>query len=125
MPHWTESDIPDQSGRTVLITGANSGLGLRSAKVLAAKGARVLMACRSIDRGQVALQTVLDEGGEAELIQLDLADLTSVRTAAQQVRERCVDRLDVLMNNAGVMMTPRQRTKNGFEMQFGTNHLGH
>jgi NAD(P)-dependent dehydrogenase (short-subunit alcohol dehydrogenase family) len=124
MPKWTEHDIPDQTGRTVLITGANSGLGLAAAGMLAARGARVLMACRSPERGQAALREVAARG-TAELVTLDLADLGSVREAAADVRERTGDQLDVLMNNAGVMMTPKQRTKDGFELQFGTNHLGH
>ncbi|TDP96136.1 oxidoreductase [Labedaea rhizosphaerae] len=119
---WTERDIPDQTGRTVLITGANSGLGLRSAQVLAAKGARVLMACRSPERGKLALDAV---PGDAELVQLDLADLASVREAARRVRELTGDKLDVLVNNAGVMATPHRRTADGFELQLGTNHLGH
>jgi NAD(P)-dependent dehydrogenase (short-subunit alcohol dehydrogenase family) len=122
MSMWTASDIPDQTGRTVLITGANSGLGLAAAGLLADRGARVLMACRSPERGQEALRTV---GGTAELVKLDLADLGSVHAAAKEVRERTGDRLDVLMNNAGVMMTPKRRTADGFELQFGTNHLGH
>jgi len=124
MPKWTEHDIPDQTGRTVLVTGANSGLGLTAAQMLAAAGARVLMACRSPERGEAALRTVT-EHGTAELVKLDLADLASVREAAARVRERTGDRLDVLMNNAGVMMTPKRQTKDGFELQFGTNHLGH
>ncbi|MFI9813741.1 oxidoreductase [Saccharothrix variisporea] len=118
---WTEADIPDQTGRTVLVTGANSGLGLRTAEVLAGKGARVLMACRSPERGQRALERV---GNKAELVELDLADLGSVHDAAKAVRER-TDRLDVLVNNAGVMAVPLGRTADGFERQFGTNHLGH
>jgi len=122
MSMWTASDIPDQTGRTVLITGANSGLGLAAAGLLADRGARVLMACRSPERGQEALRTV---GGTAELVKLDLADLGSVHAAAKEIRERTGDRLDVLMNNAGVMMTPKRRTADGFELQFGTNHLGH
>src|SRR5437763_4312447 len=125
MPNCTEADIPDQSGRTVLVTGANSGLGLRAAEVLAGKGARVLMACRSPERGETALRAVTRNGGKAELVELDLADLGSVRTAAQRVRELTGDQLDVLMNNAGVMATPKRTTKDGFELQFGTNHLGH
>src|SRR5690349_11261471 len=104
---WSEADIPDQSGRTVLITGANSGLGLRSAQVLAAKGAHVLMACRSTEKGKAALATV---DGAAELLQLDLADLASVRKAAAEVRERTGDQLHVLMNNAGVMAPPKGKT---------------
>lgn len=124
MPKWTEDDIPDQTGRTVLVTGANSGLGLVAAQLLATHGARVLMACRSPERGAAALRTVT-EHGTAELVRLDLADLASVREAAADIRQRTGDRLDVLMNNAGVMMTPKQQTKDGFELQFGTNHLGH
>ena len=122
---WTEADIPDQTGRTVVITGANSGLGLRSAEVLAAKGARVLMACRSPERGAEALHRVQATGGKAELVALDLADLASVRAAAADIRERTGDAVDVLMNNAGVMATPRGWTVDHFETQFGTNHLGH
>src|SRR5437763_1008060 len=82
MPNWTEADIPDQSGRTVLVTGANSGLGLRAAEVLAGKGARVLMACRSPERGETALRAVTRNGGKAELVELDLADLGLVSVAA-------------------------------------------
>jgi protochlorophyllide reductase len=119
---WTANDIPDQTGRTVLITGANSGLGLAAAGLLAGRGARVLMACRSPERGAEALRAV---GGAAELVKLDLADLGSVHAAAKEIRTRTGDRLDVLMNNAGVMMTPKRTTADGFELQFGTNHLGH
>jgi NAD(P)-dependent dehydrogenase (short-subunit alcohol dehydrogenase family) len=130
MPKWTArkwdtADVPDQSGRTVLVTGANSGLGLRTAEVLAGKGAHVLLACRSAERGQRALERALATGGKAELVPLDLADLSSVRTAAAHVRESTGDALDVLVNNAGVMAVPLSRTVDGFERQFGTNHLGH
>ncbi|MDX3195938.1 oxidoreductase [Streptomyces sp. MN03-5084-2B] len=124
---WTEADIPDQSGRTVLVTGANSGLGLRTSQVLAGKGARVLLACRSAERGAKALEIVkaAAAGAEPELVPLDLSELASVRAAAASVRERTGDALDVLINNAGVMATARGRTADGFELQFGTNHLGH
>jgi protochlorophyllide reductase len=123
---WSASDIPDQSGRTFLVTGANSGLGLHCAQSLVARGATVLMACRSPERGEAAAAEVAQAGdGRAEPIVLDLADLTSVRQAAQQVRERTGDRLDVLINNAGVMATPLRRTAEGFEWQLATNHLGH
>ncbi|RCW44087.1 protochlorophyllide reductase [Halopolyspora algeriensis] len=126
MPTWTEADIPDQSGRTVLITGANSGLGLHSARILAAKGAHLLLACRDVERGRQALSLVAARSTvEPRVIELDLTDLTSVRKAAAEVRERTGDALDVLMNNAGVMATPFHRTSDGFELQIGTNHLGH
>jgi NAD(P)-dependent dehydrogenase (short-subunit alcohol dehydrogenase family) len=124
MSQWTAHDIPDQTGRTILITGANSGLGLAAAELLAAAGARVLLACRSPERGEAALRTV-SAHGTAELVRLDLADPSSVREAATDIRKRTGDSLHVLMNNAGLMMTPKQRTKDGFELQFGTNHLGH
>ncbi|WP_103350568.1 oxidoreductase [Amycolatopsis sp. CA-128772] len=124
---WTEADIADQSGRTVLVTGANSGLGLRTAEVLAGKGARVLLACRSAERGAKALDAVkaVAAGAEPELVPLDLSELASVHAAATSVRERTGDTLDVLVNNAGVMATARGRTADGFELQFGTNYLGH
>jgi len=124
---WTEADIPDQTGRTVFVTGANSGLGLRMSEVLAGKGARVLLGCRSPERGAKALEQVRAAAtGEApELVRLDLADLDSVREAAKKVQELSGGKLDVLVNNAGVMATPRGHTKDGFETQFGTNHLGH
>lgn len=126
MSKWTASDIPDQKGRTVLITGANSGLGLRSAEALARSGARVLLACRNPEKAAVALGAVEACATMAapEVISLDLADLASIEAAADTVASR-VDRLDVLMNNAGVMAIPLRRTADGFEMQFGTNHLGH
>lgn len=124
---WTEADIPDQTGRSVFVTGANSGLGLRMSEVLAGKGARVLLGCRSPERGAKALEQVRAAAtGEApELVRLDLADLDSVREAAKKVEELTAGKLDVLVNNAGVMATPRGHTKDGFETQFGTNHLGH
>jgi len=118
--------MPDQAGRTVLITGANSGLGLRSAEALANAGARVLLACRNATKAAVALDAVKEvaTGPEPEVVALDLADLDSVRAAAGDVAAR-VDRLDVLMNNAGIMAVPYATTPQGFESQLGTNHLGH
>ncbi|MCP3801828.1 oxidoreductase [Allokutzneria sp. A3M-2-11 16] len=127
MSKWTAADIPDQSGRTILITGANSGLGLASATALAARGARVLLACRSPERGASALDQVgrVATGERPELVALDLADLSSVRKASEEIRERTGDQLHVLMNNAGVMGPPLRRTTDGFESQIGTNHFGH
>lgn len=126
MTVWTPADAPDQTGRTALVTGANSGLGLQTTLALARKGARVLMACRDAARGQAALRRVEAEapGATVELIDLDLAALSSVEAAAVQVHERTAV-LDLLVDNAGVMATPRRATADGFEMQLGTNHLGH
>ena len=126
MAHWTTADIPDQTGRTVLVTGANSGLGLRSAEALAAAGARVLLACRNAEKAAAALESVKAgaTGAAPEVVALDLADLDSVEACAADVAGR-IESLDVLMNNAGVMALPLRRTAQGFEMQFGTNHLGH
>ncbi|NIJ13511.1 NAD(P)-dependent dehydrogenase (short-subunit alcohol dehydrogenase family) [Saccharomonospora amisosensis] len=123
---WSESDIPDQTGRTALVTGANSGLGLRTARVLAAAGAHVLLGCRSTRRGERALHEVsILARTKPTLVTLDLADLASVRKAVANVRELTGDALDILVNNAGVMGTPKGTTVDGFETQFGTNYVGH
>ena len=120
---WTPADVPDQSGRVILVTGANSGLGLEATKVFARAGARVVMACRSVDSGETAREEVEAEVPDATLDvrELDLADLASVRAFAESYD----DDLHVLCNNAGVMAIPRGETKDGFETQFGVNHLGH
>ncbi|MGH3898323.1 MAG: oxidoreductase [Pseudonocardiaceae bacterium] len=127
MSRWSGTDIPDQTGRTVLVTGANSGLGLQTATALAMRGATVLLGCRDAQRGRAALDRVRSASGAADatLIHLDLTDLSSVRKAADEVRSITGDRLDVLVNNAGVMATPARRTADDFELQIGTNHLGH
>jgi NAD(P)-dependent dehydrogenase (short-subunit alcohol dehydrogenase family) len=117
MSHWTADDIPDQSGRTFVITGANSGIGLSAARELARRNAHVVLAVRNPDKGNQAASTI---GGSTEVRRLDLADLGSVREFAAETGE-----LDVLINNAGVMNVAQQRTKDGFELQIGTNHLGH
>ncbi|MEV5504965.1 oxidoreductase [Streptomyces orinoci] len=124
MNGWTVHDIPDQSGRTAVVTGANSGIGYVTARELARRGARVVLACRDRTRGDAALELLRTQvpGAEAELALLDLADLSSVRTFAAELK---ADRVDLLVNNAGVMALPQLRTVDGFEMQFGTNHLGH
>jgi protochlorophyllide reductase len=126
MPYWTERDIPDQTGRVVIVTGANNGLGFESSLALAKKGATVVMACRNLELGQQALDKIkrVAPQAELELARLDLSELASVRNFAESFKARH-DRLDVLMNNAGVMAIPRAETKDGFEMQFGVNHLGH
>jgi NAD(P)-dependent dehydrogenase (short-subunit alcohol dehydrogenase family) len=126
MSRWTPADLPDQTGRVVLVTGANSGLGFHTTLELARKGARVLMACRNPAKAEKALAMVRKEvsNPSVELVQLDLASLDSVERAAEDVAGR-VAHLDVLVNNAGIMAVPFGRTADGFEMQFGTNHLGH
>jgi NAD(P)-dependent dehydrogenase (short-subunit alcohol dehydrogenase family) len=117
---WDAEDIPDQSGRTAIVTGANSGLGLVTARELAKRGAHVVLGCRNMEKGRAACAQV--EGGE--LMELDLASLASVRSFAESFKNTH-DGLDLLINNAGVMAPPRRLTADGFELQFGTNHLGH
>lgn len=123
---FTIESIPDLTGKTALITGANSGLGLESARALAGKGAHVLLAVRDAQKGQKALEEIKAEHPLAslELLSLDLSSLSSVRRAAESVKQRHA-RLDILLNNAGIMATPYMKTEDGFELQFGTNHLGH
>jgi NAD(P)-dependent dehydrogenase (short-subunit alcohol dehydrogenase family) len=120
---WTEADVPDQAGRTVVITGANTGIGFEAARVLAARGARVILACRDVGRAEDAAARIGAAAG-ADVVELDLASLGSVREAAGELRSAC-DRIDLLVNNAGVMMPPYGVTADGFELQFGINHLGH
>jgi NAD(P)-dependent dehydrogenase (short-subunit alcohol dehydrogenase family) len=122
----TVGDIPDLSGRMAVVTGANSGLGFHTARQLAARGAQTVLACRSLAKGSDAAASILDEHPDANVsvMQLDLADLASVRHFAKAFQTDH-DGLDILVNNAGVMAIPRMTTADGFEMQFGTNHLGH
>jgi NAD(P)-dependent dehydrogenase (short-subunit alcohol dehydrogenase family) len=122
---WTEASIPDQTGRTVFITGANTGIGFEAARALAEHGARVLIGCRNADKAEAAADRIRASATQADIaiISLDLADLASVRAAAAVVNEE--SQLDLLINNAGVMALPHRTTSDGFEMQFGTNHLGH
>ena len=126
MSGWSARDIPDQSGRRAVVTGANSGLGYVTARELARRGARVVLACRSENRGTEAVGRLAAEvpGADVEFLRLDLGDLDSVREFAA-VYGRGRDRLDLLVNNAGVMALPQGRTADGFETQFGVNHLGH
>ena len=126
MSRWTATHIPDQTGRVAVITGANTGLGYETATALAAKGARVVLAVRNLDKGKAAadLITRAHPGADVSVTELDLTSLQSVRDAADQIRAG-FDQIDLLVNNAGVMMTPKSTTTDGFELQFGTNHLGH
>ncbi len=123
---WSENRIPDQTGRTVLITGANSGLGYETARALAHKGATVVMACRNAIKADAAKARIdaTRPSGSLEIVAMDLADLESVRAGAEEFLDSH-ERLDVLVNNAGLMMTPKGKTAQGFETQFGVNHLGH
>jgi NAD(P)-dependent dehydrogenase (short-subunit alcohol dehydrogenase family) len=123
---WAEADVPDQSGRTAVITGGNSGIGFEAARVLAQRGARLLLGCRDRGKAHDAVVRIrgLAPGADVRVVPLDLASLRSVRAAAAQIRSAC-ERIDLLINNAGVMMPPYGVTADGFELQFGINHLGH
>lgn len=126
MSAWTTTDIPDQTGRVAVVTGANTGLGYETAKALATKGAHVVLAVRNTDKGNDAAARIGDASPGARLAvqELDLTSLESIRLAAEELR--CTHgSIDLLVNNAGVMFTPKATTKDGFELQFGTNHLGH
>jgi len=121
---WTADDIPEQDGQTIVITGANSGIGLEATRELARNGATVIMACRSTERGEDAANGVRGEIPDADLRveECNLGDLESVRSFAAGLEDEAID---VLINNAGVMAIPRSETADGFETQFGVNHLGH
>jgi NAD(P)-dependent dehydrogenase (short-subunit alcohol dehydrogenase family) len=123
---WKEADVPDQSGRVAVVTGANTGIGYQTAAVLANSGAHVVLAVRDLAKGNTALSRIVAASPKVDvtLQALDLSSLDSVRAAADALRS-AYPRIDLLINNAGVMLTPKQVTKDGFELQFGTNHLGH
>lgn len=123
---WSTDDIPDQSGRTVIVTGSNTGIGFETAAALAAHGANVVLAVRDEDKGRVAAERIrmLHSRASVTVQRLDLSSLTSIRSAAEELRARH-PRLDVLVNNAGIAYAPRSQTEDGFERIFGTNHLGH
>ena len=121
---FTEQDVVSQEGRTFVITGANTGLGYEAARVLSANGARVIIACRSEEKANAAIEAITEVNGDVDLsyVPLDLGDLASVRACVDQLLGE--DQIDVLINNAGIMVPPLELTKDGFESQFGVNHLG-
>lgn len=123
---WSINDIPSQTGKVIIVTGANVGLGFESAKALAKKGAEVVLAVRTVSKGEAAAQQIRieDPAATVHVMELNLANLASISTFAETFKSQ-FNRLDVLMNNAGVMATPESKTDDGFELQFGTNHLGH
>lgn len=124
MPGFTAADVPDLSGRTYVVTGANTGLGFEAARVLAGRGGEVVLACRSEDKARAAMAKITEEtpGAKLDFAELDLGDLEAVKRSAESLSQR--ENLDVLVNNAGVMIPPLSHTAQGFELQFGVNHLG-
>ncbi|MBJ7355730.1 MAG: SDR family NAD(P)-dependent oxidoreductase [Nocardioides sp.] len=123
---WSEVDVGNQSGRVAVVTGASSGVGFQVASVLAGSGARVVLACRDLEKGRAAVSRIAatHPGAELHLVHLDLSSLRSVRAAAEEIRETW-PAIDLLVDNAGVMWAPHQVTEDGFELHLGTNHLGH
>ncbi len=121
-----EIEVPRQDGKIIIVTGSNSGIGYEAARLLSGAGGHVIMACRNIEKAGISRDRIMmnDAGSKIEVMKLDLASLGSVKDFASEFREK-YDRLDILVNNAGVMGTPYRTTEEGFEMQFGTNHLGH
>jgi NAD(P)-dependent dehydrogenase (short-subunit alcohol dehydrogenase family) len=126
MSKWTAADVPDQTGRVAIVTGSNTGIGYGAAAVLAAKGAHTVLAVRNLDKGNAAADRIRTASPDATVTvqELDLTSLDSIRKAAEALRTE-FPRIDLLINNAGVMYTDKASTKDGFELQFGTNHLGH
>lgn len=123
--NWTADQLPDLTGKIYVITGGNSGIGFEAAKHLGKAGGDIVLACRSVAKAQAAareLRTYVR--GKVDVLKLDLSDLSSVRAAAKDISEK-YSKIDALINNAGIMQTPKLKTADGFEMQFGTNHLGH
>ena len=124
--NWQLTDIPDLTGKTIIVTGGNSGLGFEAVKALSAKGAELILACRSIKKGEIARNQIMETQPTSNItvMELDLADLKSVRNFVDAFKQKHTQ-LDILLNNAGIMMVPYGLTKDGFEKQIGTNHLGH
>jgi NAD(P)-dependent dehydrogenase (short-subunit alcohol dehydrogenase family) len=123
---WTTDNVPDQTGKTAVVTGGNSGLGYECVKVLACKGASLVLSCRDLKKGNAARERIIKNNPDAQVVVmgLDLADLSSIRQYTMDFTSH-YDNLHILINNAGVMATPRRTTIDGFELQFGINHLGH
>jgi len=121
---WTTANIPDLTGKVIIVTGGNSGLGYESIKAFAEKGAEVILASRSVEKGEIAKTSIGNVKGKIDVMQLDLMDFESIRNFAENFKMK-YNRLDVLLNNAGIMTTPYFRTKDGLEAQNGTNHFGH
>lgn len=123
---WTIANIPDLLGKVIIVTGGNSGLGFESVKAFAEKGAEVILACRTIENGETAKIKIIKQNHTSKIVvmQLDLMDLSSIKSFATRFKEN-YNRLDILLNNAGIMIPPYGLTKDGFESQIGTNHLGH
>jgi len=126
MEKWDINNIPDQQERVALITGANSGLGFQVSLALARKGADIILACRNLEKAEKAVEFIRKESPDTKLsvLKLDLSDLDSVSECAEKIKEKYTV-INLLINNAGIMVPPFSRTKQGFELQFGTNHLGH
>ena len=124
--NWTTKNIPDQTGKIAIVTGSNSGIGFEAAKALADKNAKVIIAARNLEKGENAKLKILQENPKAdvEFMKLDLADLSSVKSFINEFKSK-FNKLDLLINNAGVMIPPYTKTKDGYELQMGTNHLGH
>lgn len=124
--NWTAENIPDQSGKIVIVTGSSSGIGYETARVLANKNAKVIIAVRNLEKGENAKSRIISQNKKADvdIMKIDLSDLSSVKSFANDFNSK-YDKLDLLINNAGVMIPPYSKTKDGFELQFGTNHLGH
>lgn len=123
---WTGADIPDQKGKTVIITGASSGLGKEATRVLAGKNATVIMAVRNVEKGEQVAQEILKNYSDSKInvLKLDLGSLKSIKSFVEEVTSN-YEKVDILINNAGVMMSPYSKTEDGFDLQMGTNHLGH
>jgi len=124
--NWTAENIPDQSEKVVIVTGSSSGIGFEAARVLANKNAKVIIAVRNLEKGENAKAKIISKNSKADVLvmKIDLADLSSIKNFADEINQK-FDKLNLLINNAGVMIPPYSKTKDGFELQFGTNHLGH